>query len=312
MNKKWVARSILASVVLLFVIFTSSLGSIAQESPFHWEYINVNMDVEKNGDILVTETQKYIFDRNHTNRRYRYIPLDKVAEIKDISITENNRLIPTTHKIADNKLSIEWQHQLKAPSAHTFVLKYRIIGGLQVEGESTLVYWKAIFANRTAPVDRANVRVQLPPELAGQVSSFTSYGASSIDREVNPRTFEFVASELIQPGQELEIKVAFPNGIITHSAFRKGKHEISMRIILENIGFLLVGFSYSMIVGIPWVIIVMLRRLCPKCKAWKLERKVEVLVSATRETSGMQQVTHHCSSCSYHRQYNEATYMNDR
>jgi Predicted membrane protein (DUF2207) len=217
MNKKWVQRSILASVVLLFVIFTSSLGAIAQSSPFHWEYINVNMDVQKNGDILVTETQKYIFDRQHTNRRYRYILLDKVTEIKDISVTENKQLIPSTHKIADNKLSIEWQHKLKAPSAHTFVLKYRIIGGLQVEGESTLVYWKAIFADRKAPVDRATVRVQLPLELSGKVSSFTSYGASSNDREINPRTFEFVSTEAIQPGQELEVKVAFPAGIISTS-----------------------------------------------------------------------------------------------
>jgi Predicted membrane protein (DUF2207) len=133
------------------------------------------MDVQKNGDILVTETQKYMFDRDHTNKRYRYISLDKVAEIEDISVTENKRLIPNIHKITDNKLSIEWQHKLKAPSAYTFVLKYRIIGGLQVEGESTLVYWKAIFADRIAPVDRANVRVQLPPDLAGKVSSFTSF-----------------------------------------------------------------------------------------------------------------------------------------
>jgi hypothetical protein len=139
MNRKWVQLTILASVISLCVVFTSSLGATAQESPFHWEYINVNMDLQKDGDILVTETQKYVFDRNHSNRRYRYIPLDKVAEIKDISVTENNLIIPSTHQIAGNKVSIEWEHKLKAPETHIFVLKYRVVGGLRVEGQSTLL-----------------------------------------------------------------------------------------------------------------------------------------------------------------------------
>jgi uncharacterized membrane protein YgcG len=52
-------------------------------------------------------------------------------------------------------------------------------------------------------------------------------------------------------------------------------------------------------------IIMILRRHCPNCKGWKLERKVELLVAVTKERKGMKQVTHHCSDCSYHLQYNE-------
>jgi hypothetical protein len=82
--------------------------------------------------------------------------------------------------------------------------------------------------------------------------------------------FGVIAQDSPFHGQKLEVKVEFSTGIITNSAFSEGDHQIH-RIIFKNIGFLLLGFSYSMVVWIPWGIIVMLRRFCPNCKGWKLE-----------------------------------------
>ncbi len=54
MNKQWI-RSIIVSVAIVVVIlFVNSYGSFAQGNPFHWNHINVDIDVQENGDMLVT------------------------------------------------------------------------------------------------------------------------------------------------------------------------------------------------------------------------------------------------------------------
>jgi hypothetical protein len=66
---------------------------MASEVPFYWEAINVDMDVQPNGDMWVTETQHYMFQSSDSNERYRYIPLDRVDEITDVTVTEKGQAL---------------------------------------------------------------------------------------------------------------------------------------------------------------------------------------------------------------------------
>ena len=85
-------RSI-ATILVLFglmaVAIIAAPTTTAQEpAPFYWEFINVDIDVQENGDMLITETQKYVFTSSHTNERYRWIPLDKVDSIAVLQVSE--------------------------------------------------------------------------------------------------------------------------------------------------------------------------------------------------------------------------------
>jgi hypothetical protein len=76
-------------VMLILALFlTAHMVSAQEPSPFYWEFINVEIDVQENGDMLVTETQKYVFTAPHTNERYRWIPLDKVDSIENVQVFE--------------------------------------------------------------------------------------------------------------------------------------------------------------------------------------------------------------------------------
>ena len=52
---KKIAFLLMASLSLLLVTVTHAA---AQQLPFYWDNINVIIDVQTNGDMLVTETQK--------------------------------------------------------------------------------------------------------------------------------------------------------------------------------------------------------------------------------------------------------------
>lgn len=184
--------------------------------PFYWDFINVGIEVKDNGDMLVTETQKYVFNEEYTNERYRYIPLDRVDEIKDITVTENDETIPIEVGKESDRLWIKWQHELNAPETHTFKISYRVIGGLQVEEDTTQVYWKALFEERESPIQYSKVIVKLPESLAGKITSFTHYPAEIAvsKRQLDSTTIEFTARQPVPTEKPLEVQVVFPNDIL--------------------------------------------------------------------------------------------------
>lgn len=56
--------------------------------------------------------------------------------------------------------------------------------------------------------------MKLPEALSGKVLLFTNFGAAGVPRQVDPKTFEFVASQPILPEQELEVRIGFPQAIL--------------------------------------------------------------------------------------------------
>ncbi|MEM1169981.1 MAG: DUF2207 domain-containing protein [Cyanobacteria bacterium P01_H01_bin.35] len=208
-------RKILTFLVALLIGLSPALQTIAQgTSPFYWDFINVEIDVQKNGDMLVSETQKYVFTKPHTNQRYRYIPLNKVDKITDVTVWENQEQIPSQTGIQNNQIWIKWQHKLNAPEAHTFVLKYRVIGGLHINDSGDKVYWKAIFANRSAAINNAKIIVRLPEILSEKIQNYKSFGVRTNARKINSTTVEFVAQKPIPPQQEIEVLLLFPHNIL--------------------------------------------------------------------------------------------------
>jgi hypothetical protein len=181
----------------------------AQSVPFYWEFINVDIAVQTNGDMLVTETQKYTFTGEYNNQRYRYISLDKVDEIKDVTVSENGQLLPSDTGRENNQFWIRWQHPLKAPESHTFVLKYRVVGGLLINDNDAQVYWQAIFPDRKAPIKKAQVRVEFPQQFAPKIKAYQSFGIAANIIQVDAKIIQAVAQTSVEPGEKLEIQVIF-------------------------------------------------------------------------------------------------------
>ena len=201
---------IISSILLAILISFSNIApATAATYPyyFYWDFINVDIDVQTNGDMLITENQKYVFTKPGKNQRLRYIPLDKVNEITDVSIFEDDKKIAFETGIENKNFWIRWQHQLNPPESHLFTLKYRVIGGLNIYDEKYKVYWKAIFPQRNAPINQAKVRVTFPKTFSRKIQDFRSYGVPTKAKQIDENTVEFVSTRNIPPYQEIEVKV---------------------------------------------------------------------------------------------------------
>lgn len=207
--------AILVLVILLgLAVLTHHAASAKAPSPFYWECINVDINVQQNGDMLITETQKCVFTEPCKNELCRCIPLEKVDGIVNVQVTEGGRDLSATRGVEDNQLWIRWRRAIDSPESHTFVLKYRVLGGLHIHEYGDKVYWQAIFKKRDAPIHSSKVTVRLPAPLAGQILSINSFGVPADTRRVDAQTVEFVSREQIPPGKGLEVQVTFPHGII--------------------------------------------------------------------------------------------------
>ncbi len=201
-------RHMIKKLFLLFILF-SQLEIVPNSTSFYWDKILVFIEVLSNGDFLVTETQNYFFNENYSKERFRYIPLDKVHSIRDITVEENGIFLKTNIGIKNNQQWIKWNHELNPPEAHEFIIKYRVVGGLQNIGLEKSLYWKAVFKDRKAIIKKAIVKVQLPHSLKNKVSSYNSFGAPIGVNLLSKTEYEFFSKEVLKPGEEMEIQINF-------------------------------------------------------------------------------------------------------
>ena len=214
MRRVWFTAPVLVAVVLLIAL-VSPTATAQSDVPFYWESIDVIIDVRENGDMRVTETHIYAFTGPHNRERFRYIPLDKVDGIDQVRVSQDGSRLTSNTGVENNQLWIRWTHRpLRPPETMTFVLQYRVVGGLHLDDDGDQVYWKALFGERDAPILNGSVTVQLPESISGQIDAYESFGGAASSRRLGPDTVEFTLDSPLPPGQELEVRVTFPHGLL--------------------------------------------------------------------------------------------------
>ncbi len=219
------AAIFILSFSLSILLGTTAIHATAAD-PFYWEKMDVDLQLVESGDLLVTETQKYVFTDKYTNRRNRYIQIDKIDSIQDIVVTENNKPVSNLQiSKSDGKQHISWEHTFteKFPEEHTFVLKYRAIGSLEVGDPQTKFKWMAIFPDRKAAIKAAQVTLHLPAKLAG-VTGFTTNGVAVDIKKIDPTTIQFISKGSIEPQFKLAILGEFSTNLL---ALKKSQWQSS-------------------------------------------------------------------------------------
>ncbi|MBE9160347.1 DUF2207 domain-containing protein [Nodosilinea sp. LEGE 06152] len=290
-------------VGLCAFLLSLGIGLAQAASPFYWDFVNVDITLESNGDMVVAETQKYTFTADHTNQRYRYIPLRNVDQITDVTVYEGEEQIPIQTGIEDNQYWIRWRHAVKAPESHIFKVQYRVTGGVQIRGANSQIYWRALFSERNADIKQGKVTIHLPNELAGEVSQVMSEGVTAVSQQVGPNTLEFVVDQPLAPQQFLDVKVRFPTGLLTI----ENADDVSDTTIAPRNAF---PFQNPLFMTLLWLGFIGLvvwgglyirshHQPCPMCGKRSLYRVNRVSQRATTQRKGEKVVGHACSHCHY-------------
>jgi len=207
-------KRVLSLLLVSGIFLVTAVSSVrAGSEPFYWDFVNVEIDVQENGDMRITETQKYVFPKAYKTERSRCVSIGRVESIDSVQVFEEGEPLSAKTSTMNDRLWIKWRHALNPPESRTFVLKYRVKGGLHIDEKGDSVFWNAIFESYSAFIRNGKVTVRLPAVLAGKILSFdVSSGADN--RQIDDRTVEFVSRESPVPKKGLEVRVTFAHGIL--------------------------------------------------------------------------------------------------
>ena len=193
-------------------VFASLHAHGSQGEPFYLQSLDVDIVVESNGDLLVSETLNYVFTEPTSKHRERHIPLRLIDQITDVRVFEDGQPIRSKTRVRNNQVSVQWRHQRNEPGGQTFVLQYRAKGAVRVDERHDQVVWPAIYEKRTARIESSRVTVRLPPALAGQIQNVSHYGVPVDSRQLDARTVTFNTRGELQPDEGLTVKLFVPHG----------------------------------------------------------------------------------------------------
>ncbi|MEM8717718.1 MAG: DUF2207 domain-containing protein [Cyanobacteria bacterium P01_G01_bin.39] len=241
-------------VVSIFLIILITLGNtlpgLAENTPFYWDFLNINLDIQENGDLLVTEEQKYVFKDSHSPQRYRFINLDSIKAIKDVQVFEDNHLLPIETAIKGNKFWIEWQDYLDNHNVHTFVLKYRAIGAVVNKYGADRLDWKAIFPKRQSVINNSEITVNFPKSLVGKLKTYYAAGGNFKSDLIDNSAIKFTSLQSLSPGESASIKLIFPGNSLNFEPFDLSLALKTMPDFSENVvGYFIVGVIFMIFAG---------------------------------------------------------------
>ena len=212
----WIWLSLLASALTL------ADAGLAADPDYGWRTLDVGIEVEPSGDLLITETQRYDVSGRRAMRLQRAISLANADRITDVEVWENERALSVKTKIRDDQFRIRWraprQPASQTAETRTFVVRYRVQGAVRVSPGGDQIVWTALFGERDTPLPQGSVTLRLPATLSDAMQASKSYGAPAAIRQLDDRTLAFTPSDALQPDETLTVKVVVPHGQLRASA----------------------------------------------------------------------------------------------
>lgn len=219
------AINLACAVRLVWPVFISLIASVslpfgvhAQSKSLVWTRLDSEIVVQPNGDLKITETNVVDFTSGTFTFGYRDIQLDRLTDVRDISVTENGQPLETEIVFVEgNKLRIKYYFLVPArDEQRTFVLDFTVAGATRYYDDGDQVYWAAVYAERNGfPVQAARAVVRLPE--GATATNAEVYGVRADVRGLGESVVMAEALEPIPSGQQMEVRVQFPHGIISGS-----------------------------------------------------------------------------------------------
>ena len=205
-------------VALLLLALGMVSAVHAQGKALYWQRLDVDITVNEDGTFRVVETQEIVFTRGTFTYGYRDVDMSRLDSISDVEVREGDRVYqrsdsgaPYTFRTsrAGQYFRIKWHFPETGDSTHTYTIAYTVHGGLRYY-DGGQIWWKAVFPDRSFPVNSSQVTVHLP--RGAEVLKFDSYGSTATTQLLDARMLIFTADRPIEPGKELEVRVQFALG----------------------------------------------------------------------------------------------------
>jgi uncharacterized protein (TIGR04222 family) len=215
---KQIRRIIVCTVAILATLTLAILPTAAETKSLQWKRLDSDITVLPNGDLQVVETNVIDFTSGSFSYGYRDVDTSRLTGVSNIQVTENGeQLRVATSEPDTNVFRITYYFSSARNEERTFKIAYTVHGATRYYSGGDQVYWVAIYSDRNGyPVLNSRVTVTLPQ--GATATQAATYGASATVSGSGESIVTAVSQGSIDSGEQLEIRVQFPHGIITGQA----------------------------------------------------------------------------------------------
>ena len=218
----------LAAILLTGLTILGAQSVFAQEKSLVWERFDVDIIVHDDGSFDVAEHQRLRFTRGTFTFGFREIPKRNFNSLSNWSIVDSSgnpyRLVPGgnepyTFIVEDqgHRYVIYWYFPPTAQESETYTLAYTVNAGLRYYEGGDQLWWKAIYGERSFPVQAGRVAVVVPAtiqEWAAYINGTDARGDVSASLLESGREIVFELNHSLPPAEDLEVRVEFAPNVV--------------------------------------------------------------------------------------------------
>lgn len=158
------------AITLAFSAKASAAKSYAAES------FDVNLDIQNDGSLWVTETVAFRFEGGPFTYVFRDLSTNNTDGISKISASMDQQLLPEGDSSGQveieraNRIKVTWHFAPSSDSTHIFTLKYLVMGTIRKGDVDTLI-WRSVPESHDYLIENSTITISYPARavLSGQL-----------------------------------------------------------------------------------------------------------------------------------------------
>jgi hypothetical protein len=208
-------RKLMLTLVVLGAMFFSVPGALAQEKSYSAERFDVDIVVQNDGSLLVTETVAFSFVGEPFTFVFRELPIDRTDGIEILEASVDGRSYPQGTNAGQVEIEnggdirVTWHMEPTANTTRTFVLEYQVFGVVQQSGGVDLLRYQPLPDEFEYSIDSSTITVRYPSSADLQAAPTVTAGGFQAEGSGNVVTF---TRQNINPDETLVFEMAFEAG----------------------------------------------------------------------------------------------------
>ncbi len=218
---------ILLSAILIVPFLALAPDAHAQAKSFYWERFDVDVEVQPNGDLIVTENQTLNFSGGAFTAGFRTVPTGRAGnndgldsfEVTegDVRYAQDRSERPNTFytRNVGDMTEINWFFD-PALGSRRYTIRYRVRNAVRTEPSGDQVFWNAMPADLGSHVSAGRITITLPEGIQAAATTALLNGreSGSLVTQTSPdgRRVTFDLTQGRPSGSAVEVGVRFPSG----------------------------------------------------------------------------------------------------
>lgn len=210
-------------LIICFVAILLPGFAAAQDRAIRWDRFDIAVDVQPNGDLQFTETQRLLVDSGQFRFGTRTFKTGDNGRVRGVQVSENGRSYrpgsdqPGTFTASDNGQQFNLRYFFLDPNAttHDITVQYAVGRALVDNGGQAQLSWSFFCASGCPRIDNGSVTIRLPEGNTGQIKPQVT--GAAVRQTQSGATTRWELTGPIQNNQ-LGVTIQFPRSLLGQNA----------------------------------------------------------------------------------------------